>query len=211
MASIDILIVDDHLIVREGLKRILADTPDIRVAGEAGSVPEAMSLLRSRAFQLLLLDISLPGRTGVELLKQIRGEFAHLRVLVLSAYAEDQYALRVLKEGAHGFLNKESAAELLVSAIRKVAAGGKYISAELAERLADQLGGHGDTAPHELLSEREFVVLRLIAAGKSLNDIATDLNLSPKTISTYRSRIVEKIGLRSNAELTRYALENGLV
>ena len=211
MANIDILIVDDHLIVREGLKRILADTPGIRVAGEAASVPEALSLLRSRRFQLLLLDISLPGRTGVELLKQIRGEFAHLRVLVLSAYAEDQYALRVLKEGAHGFLNKESAAELLVSAIRKVAAGGKYISAELAERLADQLGGHGDTAPHELLSEREFVVLRLIAAGKSLNDIATDLNLSPKTISTYRSRIVEKIGLRSNAELTRYALENGLV
>jgi two-component system, NarL family, invasion response regulator UvrY len=211
MPSIDILIVDDHLVVREGLKRILADTPEIRVAGEAGSVPEALSLLRSRGFHLLLLDISLPGRTGVELLKQIRDEFAQLRVLVLSAYTEDQYALRVLKEGAHGFLNKESAAELLVSAIRKVAAGGKYISPELAERLADQLGGHGEAAPHELLSEREFVVLRLIAAGKSLNDIATDLRLSPKTISTYRSRIVEKIGLRSNAELTRYAIEKGLV
>jgi DNA-binding NarL/FixJ family response regulator len=209
--SIDILIVDDHLVVREGLKRILADTPEIRVAGEAGSVPEALTALRSRPFHLLLLDISLPGRTGVDLLKQLRGEFPQLRVLVLSAYTEDQYALRVLREGAHGFLNKESAAELLVSAIRKVAAGGKYISPELAERLADQLGNSGGAAPHELLSDREFVVLRLIAAGKSLNDIATDLRLSPKTISTYRSRIVEKIGLRSNAELTRYAIEKGLV
>jgi DNA-binding NarL/FixJ family response regulator len=208
--SIDILIVDDHLVVREGLKRILADTSEIRVAGEAGSVPEALAQLRARPFHLILLDISLPGRTGVELLKQLRGEFAQLRVLVLSAYTEDQYALRVLKEGAHGFLNKESAAELLVSAIRKVANGGKYISPELAERLADQLGHQGGSAPHELLSEREFLVLRMIAAGKSLNDIAADLHLSPKTISTYRSRIVEKIGLRSNAELTRYAIEQGL-
>lgn len=209
--SIDILIVDDHLVVREGLKRILADTAGIRVAGEAGSVPEALAALHSRAFHLLLLDISLPGRTGVDLLRQLRGEFPQLRVLVLSAYSEDQYALRALREGAHGFLNKESAAESLVNAIRKVAAGGKYISGELAERLADQLASPDGAAPHDLLSDREFLVLRLIAAGKSLNEIAGDLFLSPKTISTYRSRIVEKIGLRSNAELTRYAIEKGLV
>ncbi len=211
MPNIEILIVDDHLVVREGLKRILADTPEMRIAGEAASVPDALNLMRRQPFDLVLLDISLPGRTGVDLLKQLRNEFPSVRVLVLSAYTEDQYALRVLKEGAHGFLNKESAAELLVSAIRKVANGGKYVSAELAERLADQLGGRGDAAPHELLSEREFVVLRMIAAGKSLNDIADNLHLSPKTISTYRSRIVEKVGLRSNAELTRYAIEQGLL
>jgi two-component system, NarL family, invasion response regulator UvrY len=208
--QLDILIVDDHAVVREGLKRILADVGDIRVAGEAASAPDALRLLRSRHYDLLLLDISLPGRTGLDLLKTVKVEFVRLPVLILSAFTEDQYAVRALRDGADGFLNKESAPEQLVTAIRKVSVGGKYVSAALAERLASEIGGKNDRPAHELLSDREFEVLRGIASGKSLNQIAEALHLSPKTVSTYRARIVEKIGLQSNAELTRYVIENGL-
>jgi two-component system, NarL family, invasion response regulator UvrY len=206
-----ILIVDDHTVVREGLKRILADVDNIQVMAEAGNASEALALLRERNFDLVLLDLSLPGRTGLELLRMIKDEQPKLPVLVLSAYAEDQYAVRALRDGADGFLNKQSAPELLVTAIRKVASGGKYVSATLAERLAQEIGGRTDKPLHEALSDREFVVLKMIASGKNLNQIAEELCISPKTVSTYRARIIEKTGLQSNAELIRYALEQQLL
>ena len=209
--QIKILIVDDHMVVREGLKRILADVEDIQVQAEAGNSVEALALLRERDFDLVLLDLSLPGRTGLELLRMIKDEQPKLPVLVLSAYSEDQYAIRALKDGADGFLNKQSAPELLVNAIRKVAAGGKYVSAEMAERLAQEIGGRSDKPLHEALSDREFMVLKMIASGKNLNQIAETLCISPKTVSTYRARIIEKTGLQTNAELIRYALEQQLL
>ena len=210
-AEIAILIVDDHSIVREGLKRILADIPDIKVAAEAGNGVDAMAVLRTNQVDLVLLDLSLPGRTGLEVLQLMKSEFRKLPVLILSAHEEDHYAVRALRDGADGFLNKQSAPELLVSAIRKVASGGKYVSPEMAERLATEVGGRIDKLSHEALSDREFMVLKLIAAGKSLNQIADQLSISPKTVSTYRARIIEKTGLQTNAELIRYVLENELL
>jgi two-component system, NarL family, invasion response regulator UvrY len=208
---IEILIVDDHSIVREGLKRILADIPDVKVAAEAGNGADAMAILRNNPIDLVLLDLSLPGRTGLEVLQFMKSEFRKLPVLILSAHEEDQYAVRALRDGADGFLNKQSAPERLVSAIRKVAAGGKYVSPEMAERLAAEVGGRTDKLSHEALSDREFMVLKMIAAGKSLNQIADQLSISPKTVSTYRARIIEKTGLQTNAELIRYVLENELL
>lgn len=210
-AYIEVLIVDDHSIVREGLKRILSDVTDIKVAAEAGNGAEAMSILRASQFDLVLLDLSLPGRTGLEVLQIMKAEFRKLPVLILSAHEEDQYAVRALRDGADGFLNKQSAPELLVSAIRKVAAGGKYVSPEMAERLAAEVSGRIEKPSHEALSDREFVVLKMIASGKTLNQIADQLSISPKTVSTYRARIIEKTGLQTNAELIRYALENQLL
>jgi two-component system, NarL family, invasion response regulator UvrY len=208
---IEILIVDDHSIVREGLKRILSDIADINVAAEAGNGVDAMSILRTSRVDLVLLDLSLPGRTGLEVLQRMKSEFRKLPVLILSAHEEDQYAVRALKDGADGFLNKQSAPELLVCAIRKVASGGKYVSPEMAERLVTEVSGGTDKLSHEVLSDREFIVLKMIAAGRSLNQIADQLNISPKTVSTYRARIIEKTGLQTNAELIRYALENELL
>lgn len=208
---IEIIIVDDHAVVREGLKRILSTFDDIAICGEAANAPDALVELRRRSFDLLLLDVSLPGRTGLELLKMIKAELPTLPVLILSAYTEDQYAVRALRDGADGYLNKESAPDLLVTAIRKVASGGKYVSPAMAERLALEISVPSDKPVHEALSEREFVVLRLIASGKSLNQIAEALSISPKTVSTYRARIIEKTGLRTNAELIRYALEQRLL
>ena len=208
---IEILIVDDHSIVREGLKRILADIPDVKVAAEAGNGADAMAILRNNPIDLVLLDLSLPGRTGLEVLQFMKSEFRKLPVLILSAHEEDQYAVRALRDGADGFLNKQSAPERLVSAIRKVAAGGKYVSPEMAERLAAEVGGRTDKLSHAALSDREFMVLKMIAAGKSLNQIADQLSISPKTVSTYRARIIEKTGLQTNAELIRYVLENELL
>ena len=209
--DIEILVVDDHVVVREGLKRILQESEDCMVAAEAGSMAEALTCLRARAFDLVLLDLSLPERTGLELLKTIKKEMPALPVLVLSAYREDHYAVRAFRDGADGYLNKESAAQLLIAAIRKVASGGKYLTPALAERIAREIGMPSDRAPHELLSEREFAILKLIARGDSLKDIAQHLSISPKTVTTYRSRILEKTGLASNAELTRYMVENGLL
>ena len=208
---IEIIIVDDHAVVREGLKRILSTFDDIAICGEAANAPDALVELRRRSFDLLLLDVSLPGRTGLELLKMIKAELPTLPVLILSAYTEDQYAVRALRDGADGYLNKESAPDLLVTAIRKVASGGKYVGPAMAERLALEISVPSDKPVHEALSEREFVVLRLIASGKSLNQIAEALSISPKTVSTYRARIIEKTGLRTNAELIRYALEQRLL
>lgn len=206
-----ILIVDDHAVVREGLKFILAKADDLDVIAEAGNAPDAMALLRKRSCDLVLLDLSLPGKTSVELLKMIRDELPKVRVLVLSTYPEDQYAVRVLKQGASGYLTKESAPELLVQAIRKVVVGGKYVSPAMAEKLLDEIGTDSQHAPHELLSDKEFEVFKLIAAGKSLTDIAEGMHVSIKTISTHRTRILEKTGFTTNAAFTRYALQHGLI
>ncbi len=209
--KLKILLVDDHAIVREGLKRILADTQDLEVTGEAASVSEAAALLRAQPFDLVVLDISLPGRNGLELLRIIQDESPKLPVLVLSIYPEDQYAVRVMRQGADGYLTKETAPERLVEAIRKVASGRKYVSPDLAERLALEIGGDSDKLPHERLSDREFEVLKLIASGKGLTEIGEMLHLSIKTVSTYRTRILEKTGLRNNAEITHYAIANKLL
>jgi two-component system, NarL family, invasion response regulator UvrY len=209
--KLNILIVDDHAVVREGLKFILSKADDVSVAGEAGNAPDAMSFLRKHQCDLVLLDLSLPGKTGIELLKMMRDELPKIRVLILSTYPEDQYALRVIKQGASGYLTKESAPEQLISAIRKVAAGGKYVSAAMAERLLDEIATATQRAPHELLSDKEFEIFKLIAAGKSLTDIADGMHVSVKTISTHRTRIVEKTGFKTNADFTRYALQHGLI
>ena len=208
---LEILVVDDHLVVREGLKRILEEEDCCVVAAEAASVGEALTWLRKRSFDLVLLDISLPERTGLELLKMIKKEMPRLPVLMLSAYREDHYAVRALKEGADGYLNKESASDSLLAAIRKVASGGKYLTPALAERIALEISTPDDAPVHEMLSAREFEVMKMIARGASLKNVGERLHISPKTVTTYRARIIEKTGLGSNAELTRYMLENNLL
>ncbi|MDB5762099.1 MAG: citB2 [Herminiimonas sp.] len=209
--KIKVLIADDHAIVREGLKQILADTPDIVVSGHTESGVEAIRLHRNSEVDVLLLDISMPDRSGIEVLKQLKKEFPALAVLMLSMHREDQYAIRALKAGASGYLNKQSAPAELVIAIRQVAAGRKYVSAALAQELANQLGGDRDKLPHETLSDREYQTLTMIASGKTVGDIAAELSLSVKTISMYRSRLLQKMNLRHNAELTHYAIKNHLV
>jgi len=210
-ASIRVLIADDHSIVREGLKQILADTDDIVLAGEAENGNDAIRLCRQMSCEVLLLDISLPDRSGIEILKQLKDEFPKLAVLLLSMHREDQYAIRGLKAGASGYLNKQSAPAELVGAIRQVAAGQKYVSAAVAQALANQVGGERAPTPHETLSDREYQTLTMIASGKSVSEIALELALSVKTISMYRARLLLKMGLRHNAELTHYAIKNHLV
>ncbi|MNR96005.1 Response regulator UvrY [compost metagenome] len=208
---IKVLIADDHAIVREGLKQILADTKDIVVAGHAENGIEAIKLSREGACQVLLLDISMPDRSGIEVLKQVKKESPKIAVLMLSMHREDQYAIRSLKAGASGYLNKQSAPAELVNAIRQVAAGRKYISAALAQELANQISDDHETPLHETLSDREYQTLTMIASGKTVSDIANELVLSVKTISMYRSRLLQKMKLRHNAELTHYAIKNHLV
>lgn len=205
-----ILIVDDHAVVRAGLKSLLNDQLDMEVVDEAAGVAQARALLNARTFDVLVLDLTLSGETGWELLSLAKDKQPPIAVLVLSAYREDQYAIQALKSGADGFLNKESAPEFLLGAIRRVAVGGKYVSAELAEKLARSLGG-AEKSPHETLTAREFAVLRCIASGKTLVAIAEEFHISPKTVTTHRSRVLDKLGLQNNAELTRYALEKGLL
>jgi len=202
--------VDDHAVVREGLKYILSEAPELEVTAEARCVPEALELLRTQHFDVILLDLSLSGQSGMELLRVVKAKPFAPPVLVVSAYAEDQYAVQVFKAGADGFINKERAPELLVSAMRRVAAGKKYVSAELADKLACNLT-RTDNPAHEYLSNREFQVLSRLARGESLTTIAAALHMSTKTVTTYRSRILGKTGLTCNAELIRYALENGLL
>ena len=209
--ALEILVVDDHAVVREGLKRIVDECGEFKVTAEAASVAVALRCMRMQRFDVVLLDISLPERTGLELLNTIKKEFPRLRVLVLSAYREDHYAVRAFKEGADGYLNKEAASESLIEALRKVAAGGKYLTAAMAERMALEIGTRDDRPLHESLSEREYQILRSIARGISLKNVAQQLHISPKTVTTYRARIIEKTGLASNAELTRYMLENHLL
>jgi DNA-binding NarL/FixJ family response regulator len=209
--KLEILVVDDHLVVREGLKRILEEEEYCVVAAEAASVGEALAWLRKRSFDLILLDISLPERTGLDLLRMIKKEMPRLPVLMLSAYREDHYAVRALKEGADGYLNKESASGLLLAAIRKVAAGGKYVTPALAERIAFDFATRDEGPLHAQLSARELEVMKLIARGTSLKQVGEQLHISPKTVTTYRARIMQKTGLPNNAELTRYMLENDLL
>jgi two-component system invasion response regulator UvrY len=209
--TIKVLIADDHAIVREGLKQILADTRDIVVAGQSENGVDTITLARNSACDVLLLDISMPDRSGIEVLKQLKKEFPKLAVLMLSMHREDQYAIRSLKAGASGYLNKQSAPAELVNAIRQVASGKKYISAALAQELANQIGDDHEVLLHETLSDREYQTLTMIASGKTVSDIATELALSVKTISMYRARLLQKMKLRHNAELTHYAIKNHLV
>ncbi len=209
--KLEILVVDDHLVVREGLKRILGESEECSVAAEAASVNDALIWLRRRAFDVVLLDLSLPGKTGLDLLKTIKQELPKLPVLILSAYREDHYAVRAFKEGADGYLNKESASASLIAAVRKVASGGKYLTPALAERIAREVGARDQGPVHQALSDREFEVLKLIARGASLKHVGEQLHISPKTVTTYRARIIEKTGLGNNAQLTRYMVENNLL
>ena len=208
--ALRILIVDDHPIVRQGLKQTLGDVVEIGEIGEAATPQEALDLVRQRAWDAVILDIGLPGRGGLDVLKEIKQEMPRLPVLILSMHAEEQYAVRAVRAGAAGYLTKGAAMDHLVAAIHKVASGGRYITPELAERLATELTIQAVRPLHASLSDREFEVLRLIAAGKTVGDIAAHLSLSVKTISTYRARILEKMHLKNNAELMQYVLTNRL-
>ncbi|MET3130596.1 two-component system invasion response regulator UvrY [Oxalobacteraceae bacterium GrIS 1.11] len=210
-AIIKVFIADDHAIVREGLKQILADTRDIVVAGEAENGLDAIKLFRNAECQVMLLDISMPDRSGIDVLKQIKKEKPDMAVLMLSMHREDQYAIRSLKAGASGYLTKQSAPRELVTAIRQVASGLKYISAALAQELANSVGEDHETALHDTLSDREYQTLTMIASGKTVGAIAKELSLSVKTVSEYRARLLLKMKLKNSAELTHYAIKNQLI
>jgi len=208
---IRVLVVDDHTIVREGLKQILEETQDIMVADEAGNAQEAVNKVWNNNYDLILLDISLPGRSGLDVLKQLKSVKPDLPVLILSMHPEEQYAIRSLKASASGYLTKESASDKLIDAIRKVANGKKYITSSLAEKLAFELQASFKQLPHERLSDREFQVMCMIASGRRVKEIAEMLCLSVKTISTYRSRILRKMKMENNSQIIHYAIKNGLV
>ena len=207
---IRIVIADDHAIVREGLKRIVAAAEDMQVTAEAADGTEVMQRVRELEFDLLVLDLSMPGRSGMELIKLVHAEKPRLRILVLSMHQELQYAVRAIKSGASGYLTKESAPAQLEQAIRKIAGGGAYVSAEVAEQLALGAMPGSEGHPHETLSDREFEVFRLLAAGVSVTDIATRLKLSVKTVSTHKANLMQKMGLHNTSELIRYAIKHGV-
>jgi two-component system, NarL family, invasion response regulator UvrY len=206
-----VLIADDHPVFRRGLKQIITEASDMVVAGEAVDGRDALGKAGTGDYDLLLLDITMPFKNGLDVLSQLKHERPTLPVLMLSVHPEEQYAVRALRAGASGYLTKESAPEELVAAIRKVSTGGKYVSASLAEHLASMLQGYGEAPLHETLSNREYQVMCLIASGKTVSEAAHELSLSVKTISTYRTRILEKLGMKTNAELIRYATVNQLV
>jgi two-component system invasion response regulator UvrY len=206
-----ILVADDHTIVREGLKQILGEVADMIVAGEASDGSETLRKIREDHYDLVLLDISMPGIGGLDVLKHLRSEKPDLPVLMLSMYPEEQYAVRTLKAGASGYLTKQSASDELIAAIRKVSSGGKYVTSSLAEKLASRLDTYSDKPVHERLSDREYQVVRMIASGKTVTEIADELSLSVKTISTNRIRALTKMGMKTNAEITYYAIKHGLV
>jgi len=208
---IRLLICDDHRIVREGLKQLLADAPDIDVAGEAADGAEAIRIAREGRFDVAMLDIAMPGRDGLDVLQRFRTELPRLPVLMLSTYPDKQYAVRCLKLGAAGYLNKGADTDTLLEAIRKAAAGGIYVGPAQAEALAAALGAKAGERNHEALSHREYQVLRLIAAGQSVSQIAEQLSLSPNTVSTYRARICEKTGARNDVEIALYAVRQDLL
>jgi DNA-binding NarL/FixJ family response regulator len=207
---IRLVIADDHAIVREGLKRIVGAAADLEVVGEAGDGTQVIQAVREKEFDVLVLDLSMPGRSGMELIKLVKAERPKLRILVLSMHQELQYAVRAIKSGASGYLTKESAPEQLEQAIRKVAAGGAFVTAEVAEQLALGAMPGSQTRPHEGLSDREFEVFRLLAAGVSVTDIAGRLTLSVKTVSTHKANLMQKMGLANQSELIRYAIKHGL-
>ena len=207
-----VLIVDDHAVVRNGLKKLLEDQPDEIAFGEAETASEAIAFVREQDWDIVILDISLGGgRNGLDTLKELKQIRPRLRVLILTMHAEEQYARRAFKAGAAGYITKESPRAELVAAINRIIAGSKYISASLAEKLIDYIDNDTALSPHEVLSDREFQVLRLIASGKTAGEIAKLLSLSDSTISTYRARILEKMGMKTNAELTHYAIQSKLV
>jgi len=206
-----ILITEDHTVVREGLKLILADHFKKAVFGEARNATEALALVWKQKWDVVLLDITMPGRNGLEVLKEIKRARPRLPVLILTMHPEDQFAMRLFKAGAAGYLTKESAGEALVGAIKKVVEGGRYISPSLAERMASYLTIDVRKAPHERLSDREFLILRMIASGKPVSQIARECSLSVSTVSTYRARILEKMDMKNNAQLTHYTLQKELV
>jgi two-component system invasion response regulator UvrY len=204
---IRILVADDHAVVREGLKQIVRETSDMVVTGEAADGREVLRLIHEHDWDVVLLDIAMPGRGGLDILKELKAEKPRLPVLMLSMYPEEQYAVRALKAGASGYLTKESVPDELISAIRKVSAGGKYVSSSLAEKLAYDLEADAERPVHETLSDREYQVMCMIARGETLRSIADKLCLSIKTISTYRSRILEKMRMKNNAEIMHYAIK----
>jgi len=206
-----VAIVDDHAIVRAGFREMLADELGIAVAFEAASGEEALASLRETACDVLLLDLALPGQSGVDVLRAVRQRQPELRVLVLTGYPEERYALAMIRNGADGYLCKECGRDELLHAVRTVAQGRRYVSAHMAELLADEVAGNAPSAPHQQLSERELQVFLRLAGGQSVSAIAEALHLSVKTVSTYRSRLLEKLGVASNAELAAYALRNGLM
>lgn len=207
----DILIADDHALVRAGIKQYLEEDPRVAFVGEAASGTQALDMLRARRFDLLILDINMPDRGGMDILKHVRAGFPDTRVLILSGYPERQYAVNVLKAGASGYLSKESAPEELPKAIAQVLAGKRYISASLADLLVTELDADHDKPLHSDLSEREFQIFCKLARGNAVSDIARELCLSVKTVSTYRSRVLEKMRFASNADMTSYAMRNGLM
>ncbi len=207
---INIIIADDHPIVRAGLKQVIAEDSFITVAGEAGNGAELLEKIRQRAYDVVLLDLTMPGMDGIDVLKQLKIEQPHLPVIILTIHPESQYALRILKAGASGYITKESASDELIKAIRKVHGGGKYITPSLAEKIAFALDQDNVRLPHEALSDREYQVLCLLGSGKTVSQIADELALSVKTVSTYRTRILEKMHMENNAELIYYAVQNSL-
>ena len=206
-----VLIADDHPVFRAGLREILAKESDVDAVGEADNGHKALELARKQRWDVVLLDITMPGKGGLEVLHELRRERPKLPVLVLSAHPEDQLALRLLKDGAAGYLTKDKAPEVLLSAIRKVLHGGKYVSESLAEKAVFQLASETTESLHETLSDREFQVMRMIASGKTIKEIGKELFLSVRTVSTYRARVLDKMNMKTNTELIRYALQNKLV
>jgi DNA-binding NarL/FixJ family response regulator len=208
---IRIVVADDHTIVREGLKQLLGATPELEVAGEAQDGHQVMQLVRELDFDVLLLDMSMPGKSGIDLIKQVHAEKPRLRVLVLSMHEEQQYAVRAIRSGASGYLTKESASAQLVSAIRKVAGGGAFISAEVAQELALGAMPNAEGPAHAALSDREYQVFRMLASGTAVSDIAHQLNLSVKTVSTHKARLMQKMGMHNQSDLIRYAIAHKLL
>jgi len=208
---IKVILCDDHALIRRGIRDTLSDATDIEVVGEAGDYGELRTLMRSTACDVLVLDINLPGRSGLDVLHVLKDEGSQLRVLVVSMYPEEQYAIRALRAGAFGYVNKGGDPGLIVAAVRTVAQGRKYVTPEIAQMLVESLTTPQSEMAHEKLSDRELQTLVLIASGKRLSDIAEELTLSPKTVSVYRARVLEKLGLANNSELTVYAIRNGLV
>jgi two-component system, NarL family, invasion response regulator UvrY len=206
-----VIVCDDHALIRRGIRDTLSDAPDIEVVGEAGDYGELRSLLRTDSCDVLVLDINMPGRSGLDVLHVLKDEGSTMKVLVVSMYPEDQYAIRALKAGAFGYVNKGGDPHVLVQAVRTVAQGRKYVTPEIAQMLVESLTTPETANAHEKLSDRELQTLVMIASGKRLADIASELTLSPKTVSVYRARVLEKLGLTNNSELTVYAIRNGLV
>jgi len=208
---IKVILCDDHALIRRGIRDTLADAPDIEVVGEAGDYGELRGLMRGQRCDVLVLDINMPGRSGLDVMHVLKDEGSTVQVLVVSMYPEDQYAIRALRAGAFGYVNKGDDPQLIVQAVRTVAQGRKYVTPEIAQMLVESLTAPAPENAHDKLSDRELQTLVMIASGKRLSDIAEELTLSPKTVSVYRARVLEKLGLQNNSELTVYAIRNGLV